>query len=161
MHKYYDRKMFHMMSEEEMKIEYAPAVYGETIMTAEQTAYLEPKDKLRKALDAVVSPEEFIAAGFDVNFVGPADESVSGSVGEGGREGEGDFRDDGEQGEMYVDDETFGLWLDSSEFRFGLVVQRWWTGVGSGEEGVVGELKGEDDETHGELFRRIQEDVAA
>ena len=161
MHKYYDPKMFHVMSEEEMKLEYAPKVFGDCVLSAEETAHLTPEEKLRQAMDEVVNPEEFIAAGFDVNFVGPGDESVPGSVGEAGLEGEGDSRDDGEQGVMYVDDETFGLWLDSSEFRFGHAVQRWWAGLGSGEEGVVGELKGEDDETHVELFRRIQEDVAS
>ena len=60
---------------------------------------------------------------------------------------------------LYVDEETFRLWLLYSEFSFGLAVQRWWTGLASSEEGAVDGLKGEDDETSVELFRRICGDL--
>ena len=66
MHKYYDPKLFHIMSEEEMKIEYAPKEVNGIVLRASEAESLKPAEKLERAVD-VITPEEFIAAGFDVN----------------------------------------------------------------------------------------------
>ena len=92
MHKYYDPKLFHMMSEEEMKIEYAPKVSCGVVLGAGEAEGLRAEEKLAKALDEVATTEEFIAAGFDVNFVGPESEHTGQKAavptdGDGGDEG--------------------------------------------------------------------------
>ena len=172
MHKFYDPKMFHMMSEEEMKLEYAPKVVDGVVVGADEVGEMSVEEKLRKAVGEVGTTEEFMAAGFDVNFVGPdgvgpaqgGAGAMDREAGEGAGE-DGDVDESGADGRecvVYVDEETFGVWcgsVDSREFRFGSRVQRWWVGLAVGEEGAVGALKSDDDETHVELFNRILADV--
>ena len=102
-----------------------------------------------------------------MNFVGPEEDSVAraptrcdgGDAADkcesGAERGEGD----GDGDWLYVDAETFCLWLDSSEFSFGYAVQRWWAEHSVSEEGVVDGLKHDEDETSVEFFRRMLEDV--
>ena len=135
MHKFYDPKMFHMMSEEEMKLEYAPKVVDGVVVGADEVGEMSVEEKLTKAVGEVGTTEEFMAAGFDVNFVGP--DGVGPAQGGGGAmdreagEGAGEDGDvdesgaDGRDRVVYVDEETFGVWcgsVDSREFRFGSLV---------------------------------------
>ena len=82
-----------------------------------------------------------------------------GAGGEHGNDGEEevDAGHDASAGATYVDEETFQVWLDRTEFPYGMQVQRWWTEKPADEEGVVDRLKHEDDETNVEFFRRIRE----
>ena len=61
---------------------------------------------------------------------------------------------------LYVDEETFCIWLDRKEFRYGTSVAKWFAGVDIVEEGVQdAAVKQGDDETSVDLFRRIMLDV--
>ena len=73
MHKYYDPRLFHVMDEAELKEQYAPKEVGGVVLHARDAEALTPKEKQARAVD-VTRPEHFIAAGFDVNFVGPDEE---------------------------------------------------------------------------------------
>jgi len=189
MHKYYDPRLFHVMDEAELKEQYAPKEVGGVVLEPRDAEALTPKEKLARAVD-VTRPEHFIAAGFDVNFVGPEEELPLKSVRVGGGEavegsgepGVGGSGEDagvcsgevepappadggcvelGSAGEddLYVDEETFCLWLDCTEFPFGYAVQRWWADLATCEEGAVEGVKSDEDETTVELFRRMREDV--
>ena len=110
------------------------------MLSRSEAEALKPEDKLRLAVD-VTTPDHFIAAGFDVNPVGPDQDlhlagAAGGAPGAGEDEGPVQERDEA----LYVDEETFRLWLLHSEFSFGLAVQRWWTGLASSEEGAVDSL---------------------
>ena len=61
--------------------------------------------------------------------------------------------------DLYVDEETFCVWLDRGEFAYGAAVQQWWARLETGEEGEVDTLKNDDDETNVEFFRRIRTDL--
>ena len=47
---------------------------------------------------------------------------------------------------------TFESWMSTPELRFGLVLQRWWARLESGEEGEVTNIRQEDDESAVDLF---------
>ena len=113
-------------------------------------------------------------AGFSVTFVGPEGEVTSGGVqaeaedtagggrGEGGpgvEAGGGTADGDDVQSTLYVDEDTFGVWMGSAEFSFGGAVQRWWVDLQSAEEGCMDGMKHDDDETAVEFFRRIRMDL--
>ena len=73
MHKYYDPRLFHVMkTEEELKIAFAPKEVDGRLLQAGEADLLTKEQKLSSAVD-VVDAQHFIAAGFDVNFVGPED----------------------------------------------------------------------------------------
>ena len=115
---------------------YAPKVVDGVVLRPGEAAALSAEERLARAVD-VTTAEHFIGAGFDVNFVGPEEEiassrargGVEGAAGEGesgdaeGGEGVGEATggpgfgvDDTEAAEaadesLYVDEETFCLWL--------------------------------------------------
>ena len=60
--------------------------------------------------------------------------------------------------ELYVDEETFCLWMDSAEFRVGRLVQKWWAELDTSAENELDGLKTGDDETTADLFRQICSD---
>ena len=169
MHKFYDPKLFHVMSVDEMKLKYAPKVSEGELLPIEKSEGLSVEAQLQGAIEEVGTAEEFIAAGFDVNFVGPGEDCESRGrsradalgtgrpLGEDSGEGEGAV--EAGDAEVYVDQQTFGLWLESGGFRFGGAVQRWWVGLAVCEEGEVGGLKQDDDETPVELFQRMRAEV--
>ena len=164
MHKYYDPKLFDVMDVDDLKIAYAPKEDAGVLLTRGDADALEASEKKAKAVDLTIT-EHFIAAGFDVNFVGPAEE-IAGVSGAGTREGTDSAgtnrgNDGAASEEVCVDEETFGLWLDSVEFSVGSAVQRWWTGLSVCEEGDADGMKKEDDETNVEFFRRIRDDLRA
>ena len=140
MHRYYDRRLFHVMSEGEMKVEYAPKEVEGVLLPRAEADGLGEVEKLRRAVD-VTTPAHFIAAGFDVNFVGPEEDiaqprraepdgGLANSSDEEGGDGGGGAAGAAITGErdhaLYVHEETFCVWLDSSEFPFSYAVQRWW-----------------------------------
>ena len=75
MHKYYDPRLFHMMKEDEILQEYAPKEIDGVLISAEE-AKMQAPDEKRAAVERLTLPEHFIAAGFDVNFVGPEEEML-------------------------------------------------------------------------------------
>ena len=93
MHQYYDPKLFHVMDERELKLEYAPKERDGVLLEAAEVAVLSDEDKVQFGVD-VTSTEHFVAAGFDVTFVGPEDE-LRGGADRSAREGEGAI-DEGE-----------------------------------------------------------------
>ena len=151
MHKYYDPKLFHMMSEEEMKVMYAPKVSDGVILGDAEADALNSETALRQAVD-VTEPEHFIAAGFDVNFVGPDAYVLPAGDGASGAD---EARDD----EKFVEEDVFVRWLDLSEMRVASVLARWWRDEPPCEEGGVGGLKHDDDETTVDLFGRIRDEI--
>ena len=150
MHKYYDARLFDVLSEDDLKRDYAPKEIDGVVLGAREAAELPASEKLAAAVD-VVTPEQFIKAGFDVTFVGPEGEllpsgdgaSVEGSgMGRGahvvgGEEAGEGLGDDGAcDSPLYVEESTFEAWMGSAEFKFGAAVQRWWVQLESSEEGV-------------------------
>ena len=115
---------------------------------------LDIKDWLCSAVD-LSTPQQYIAAGFDVNFVGPQDLALGVGANAVSGDGDGDAPDEAASNMLYVDEETFCTWLDSTEFTVGLQVQKWWAGVAACDEDVVDALKMGDDETTVDLYRRI------
>ena len=60
---------------------------------------------------------------------------------------------------LFVDAETFAIWLDSAEFSYGVAVQRWWADLRCAEEGSVGGVKEDEDETTVDFFARVRDEV--
>ena len=178
MHKYYDPRRFHAMEEQEMRLRYAPVEAEGELLSEREVEGMTEQERVDKTVD-VETPAQFLAAGFSVQFTGPAEEgpgpraagshggaaSGEGGAGENGEDGGAPKKEFGEEeGEeeeeagadgTVVDLELFRLWLDSTEFPVGLRVQRWWAGLPAGAEGEVLPLKAEDDETVADLFQRI------
>ena len=72
MHKYYDPRLFHMMDEDELKLNFAPKEVGGVVLKPAEVEQLEIKDRIACAV-GVTTPQQCMAAGFDVHFVGPSD----------------------------------------------------------------------------------------
>ena len=70
-------------------------------------------------------------------------------------EGADDVHVEAASSPLFVDEETFCLWLDSTEFTVGLQVQKWWARLVACEDDGVDALKMGDDETTVDLYRRI------
>ena len=125
--------MFHVMkTEEELKIAFAPKEVDGRLLQVGEADLLSEEQKLSSAVD-VVDAQHFIAAGFDVNFVGPEDvlppgaahthdaskdetpgEQVLG-VAEGACEALGVGEDRVDE-QAYVDEDAFCSWLENAEF---------------------------------------------
>ena len=125
MHKYYDPRLFDVLSEADMKRDYAPKEIDGVVLSAGDAAELPPSEKLAAAVD-VVTPEQFMKAGFDVTFVGPEGELLPSGVGAGaegsgmgsgahvvgGEEaGEGSGDDGACDAPLYVEESTFEAWM--------------------------------------------------
>ena len=194
MHQYYDPRMFDVMDDpDDLRVRYAPKVRDGVTLEPEEVVALSSAEKLELATD-VSSTEHLVAAGFNVQFVGPEcglsatlregkdiHEQQTGEhddepTVEGGGEADGsaaavaggeeeDASDvlgedaDAECG-LYVEEETFCIWLDRTEYSYGMSVARWFVGLDVVEEGGSEEaVKKADDETTVDLFRRIMEDL--
>ena len=155
MHKYYDPRLFHMMDADELKLNFAPKEVGGVVLKPDEVEKLDIKDRIASAVD-LSTPQQYIAAGFDVNFVGPQDVAAGVAVDGPPGDGVGDAPADGESSVLYVDEGTFSLWLDSTEFTVGLQVQKWWAGLTACEEDAADALKMGDDETTVELSNCVQ-----
>ena len=154
MHKYYDPRLFHMMGEDELKLNFAPKEVGGVVLKPAEVEKLDLKDRLASAVD-LSTPQQYIAAGFDVNFVGPQD--LAAGVGVGAPLGDGVGGAPGGEASniLYVDEQTFCTWFDRTEFTVGLQVQKWWAGLVACEEDGVDALKMADDEATVDLYGRI------
>ena len=97
---------------------------------------LDLKDRLASAVD-LSTPQQYIAAGFDVNFVGPQELAAGVGVDAPLGHGVGDAPGEEAGNVLYVDEQTFVTWLDSTEYPVGLQVQKWWAGLVSCEEDGV------------------------
>merc|ERR1712032_1238046 len=160
MHKYYDPRMFHAMSEEEMRLEFAPLEVDGVGLEEGAAAALTKQERLARTVNAE-TPEQFIAAGFSVTPVGPAEEAPVGPAAAADEEGAAEAKGEGRAGveqeeqDVLVDAETFERWLDSTEFEVGVRVQKWWARVEPTPEGELAPLKTDDDETVADLFGRL------
>eukprot|EP00959_Pyramimonas_sp_CCMP1952_P101835 2130223-Pyramimonas_sp.AAC.1 len=74
MHKYYDRRRFHVMTVEELRAEYAPKMAGGAVLSPAEEAGLTEREAQDLAVD-LETPEQFMAAGFSLRFVGPDDDA--------------------------------------------------------------------------------------
>ena len=159
MHKYYDPQLFPMRTTEErlseVRARYAPKERGGVLLSSDEVAQLSFSEKVQSAVD-VTSVEHFISAGFDVHFVGPEVELSSSTCADSG-DVDSSIVDD--NGLFYVDEQTFRIWLEVNEFPLSQCVQQWWVQLPSCQEGSLGGLKCEDDETVIDLFRRIRDGV--
>ena len=108
MHKYYDPRLFHLMDVDELKLNFAPKEVGGVLLKPAEVEKLDLKDRIASAVD-LSTPQQYIAAGFDVNFVGPQDLAANGVAGDSLGEGVDDVPGDGETSMLYVDEETFCL----------------------------------------------------
>ena len=164
MHKYYDPRLFDVVHssdgpdgespgqlpeidaiEKGLKLHLAPKVSEGEVVSKSGIAAVVQDDALGQATD-VQDPSQFIAAGFDVNFVGPEGDTLASDV-------------VGGTGDVLVEEDVFCRWLELSELRVGSVVARWWQNEVSAEEGAVDALKLADDETVVDLYARIKEEV--
>ena len=164
MHKYYDRRRFHIMEDAgEIYAAYAPKEVDGVVLSAEEAAALPREERVARAVD-VKNVEHFVASGFDVRYVGPDEEC--GGPGEGGAPGprEGPAVEEpagAPPAEAFVDEATFGFWMSSAEFPCGVLVQRWWMGLEVGEDDSLRSVKLGDDETPAELYSYIRAEVVA
>ena len=161
MHRYYDTRVFDVLGtddcvglsredafdglETELKARYAPKELEGSVLEEAAAQELGRNEAVSCAVD-VQAVSHFVAAGFDVNGVGP----------------EADL-DDGGAGaweEFVVEEDVFARWLDLAEMRLGSCVARWWAEVASVEEGTVEGLKMGDDDTTVDLFSRIRDQSA-
>ena len=62
--------------EKGLKLQYAPKVSEGVVLNEADASALSTDDAVSKATD-IEQPEQFIAAGFDVNFVGPEGEVLA------------------------------------------------------------------------------------
>ena len=152
MHKYYDPRLFHMMDEDELKLNFAPKEVGGVVLKPSEVEKLDIKDRIACAVD-VTMPQQYMAAGFDVHFVGPSDLAADEGAGDAQGDGADDVDLDAAASPLFVDEETFCLWLDSTEFTAGLQVQKWWAGLVACENDNEDALKMGDDETTVEQAR--------
>lgn len=111
----------------------------------------------------VTTPEHFIAAGFDVTFVGPdAEPSFLAVTGAGVDESSGVIGSacKAEGGdELVVKEDVFRRWLELSAMRRGVEFSRWWVNKELDEEGAIDTVKLADDESATDLFDRIRIEV--
>ena len=164
MHKFYDPRLFDVVHssdgrdgefpgqlpeidaiEKGLKLHLAPKVSDGGVVSEAGAAAVDQGDTSCQGTD-VQDPSQFIAAGFDVNFVGPEGDTLASDV-------------VGGTGDLLVEEDVFCRWLELSELRVGSAVARWWRDEVSAEEGVVDALKSQDDETVVDLYARIKEEV--
>ena len=157
MHKYYDPGLFHIITDEdELKREFAPVEVDGIILSEVEKRNMGVEAQIEKAVD-IDSVGGLIAAGFDVNFVGPEEQEAIPS-GDSLVAGEDTDICDMANGEILIDEETFRLWLSSAEFPLGHAVQKWWARKVPSDEGAAEGIKMDDDETEVEFFQRILAD---
>ena len=129
MHKWYDPRLFEMLSEDEIKEAYAPK---------------SPDGKFRD----VRTGADLAEACFDVRLIG-------GQQADDMPEGGGEPRED----EAEVDESVFCRWVQWSACRRGEAVGRWWAYMKvSGGEEQAGPKTAEED-TPVDLLRQIRADV--
>ena len=156
MHKYYDRRLFdYYDSVDALKLHFAPKYRDEVLLTGAELANMGEAEKIKAAAD-VSAVSQFIDAGFDVHFVGPADEAPQSKATTDVEALQSSTSADEADKHLFVDAQTFQEWLGNSQFERGVEVQRWWTDLQVGDEGEIGALKEEDDETYDDFFRRIR-----
>ena len=154
MHKQHDPRMFHMMDEEELKLNFAPKVKDGLVLKPTEVEELDVSERIEHAVDMTM-PQHFMAVGCDVNFVGSSDLTPADGAGVVHDDDSDDAHLEVADSHLFIDEETICLWLDSAEFTIGLQVKKWWAGLVACEEDGVDALKSGDDETTVDLYRRI------
>ena len=164
MHKYYDPALFKMCDvlteESDLRARFAPRVADGVLIGA---ANVDVGADVNVDKVDVTTPEHFIAAGFDVTFVGPdADPGSFGVAGagvdeSGGATGSACKAEGGD--EVVVKEDVFRRWLELSAMRRGVEFSRWWVNKELDEEGAIDAVKLADDESATDLFDRIRTEV--
>ena len=142
MHRWYDPRLFDVLSDAELLVRFAP------------------KDACGQGQDALTGAK-LREAGFDVRWTGPPDvpECAYGEAPPG-------VALPSAEGCERVDEELFSAWLDFGSMeccslRLGFCVARWWAGLELSTEENRTPLKLADEETCVSLFRRLREGVCA
>ena len=79
-------------------------LFGVVLKPAE-VEKLDIKDRLSSAVD-LSTPQQYIAAGFDVNFVGPQDLALGVGANAVSGDGDGDAPDEAASNMLYVDEDV-------------------------------------------------------
>ena len=110
MHRHYDPRLFDVLSEVDMRREYAPQRSEGLQVDREKARALRADGKVVEGVDAM-TPLELLEAGVDVRYRDPPCE------GEGGDSGVAEAVERG----------VFGQWLELAEMRLGSQVGQWWS----------------------------------
>jgi hypothetical protein len=145
MHKHYDPRLFDVLDEAEVRERYAPKVWQGEFVDEQRAAEIREQGGTVEHVD-VYSPEEMLAAGLDVRFLG--------SVGT-----EGDDAEGAGSGVEALERDVFCKWLELREMRLGNIVAKWWVALAPGEDGDALSLKHGHEECVADLFITISEDV--
>ena len=152
MHKYYDPALFKMCDvltkESDLRARFAPRV-ADGVVLGSHDVDVGVDNKIDNV--DVTTAEHFIAAGFDVTFVGPDAESgssgvVGGGVDENGAAAVGCACSAECEDEVVVKEDVFRRWLELSAMRRGLEFARWWANKELDEEGAIDAVKLSDEE---------------
>ena len=139
MHKYYAARLFDKLDEVDVLAKYAPRGIDGNPENVKTCAGL-------------------VAAGFDVNYVGPE----GGTEGEvPGVDGEGEVGGEEDKGDIAVDEALFNRWLELSQLPLGTVEQKWWSELEPSPEGGLAGLRQDWDACPAELLSRIRAELAS
>ena len=133
MHRYYDKRLFHVPSVEEILEEYAPQ--GEEALDLEAN-----------------TAEGLLRAGFDVGGVGGDEEDD--------RDASGGEDVGGCEEDRIVEKETFDRWLTLTGQDLGDVVQKWWCELPPAPEGDEVGLRRSWGDNSADLFAAIRAEVS-
>ena len=166
MHKYYDPDLFKMcdvLTEEvDIRARFAPRVSNGVVLAPSNVDV--GVDVAANAVD-VTTAEHFVAAGFDITFVGPDGETASSILAGAGADAVGGAPESGipveGEDELIVTENVFRRWLELSAMRRGLEFARWWVNKDLDEEGVIDAMKLVADDSATDLFDRICTAVAS
>jgi len=111
MHKWYDPRLFDLLSEDEVRRTHAPKVWRGELVTGTREAELRAEGFEPEAVD-VRTAAEMEACGFAVRMVGAAPSTEAAPE-----------RDT----VSAIDHDVFAKWLEVREFRLGQTVAEWWT----------------------------------
>ena len=138
MQKYYDPRLFDIETEpEQLRLRHAPKVSlsDGAVLSAEASAALPPAQAVQQAVD-VDTLDRFIAAGFDVTFVGPEESLLPDGVASMGGSAGGTADGGGACGAESppVEESVFGKWIGLAGMRVSMAVARWWNDEDAGDE---------------------------
>ena len=144
MHKYYDPRLYDILSEEDVLLQHAPQKHQGVLVNHEKSQELRSAGQLVEGID-VRTPAEFLEAGFDLRTVSPVGESSD----EPGYCG----------GDEVVNVDLFCKWLELREMCIGTSVGKWWSRLAPCSEGSLSLMKAADCDTAADLYRRIEVDI--
>ena len=144
MHKYYDPRLFDVLSEEEVRWQYAPKLWEGEYVDHGRAQQLRKEGRHVECVDARTA-EELLTAGVDVRVVGSL--------------GVGDAGGNEVVAAEVISRELFSKWLELREMRYGNAVARWWCCLPAAEEGDDSALKQGDDDAVADFYAAIERAV--